>query len=98
DRNPGGLRKAGEDVLVERVLKVAAVDADLYGAILRAQDRRHGEHSSAGEASGQHASATHGCPCQLLHLSFLPAVRPGPLFSIPGRVPRRSLGRTLYSD
>src|SRR3546814_8879961 len=42
-RDAAGLGELGEDVLVEGALEIAAVDADLKRAALRAQYARHGE-------------------------------------------------------
>src|SRR3546814_17547744 len=69
----GAARRLGElreDVLVEGVLEVAAVDADLQRAVLRAPDARHRQNAGPREA------CRHSCPALHAGLQELLANRP----------------------
>src|SRR5690606_16172497 len=71
DGDAGRLGEGREDVLVEGVLEVAAVDPYLQRAVLRPQDVRHRQHAGAGEAGRHHCPARHaGCDRLLAHGSL----------------------------
>ncbi len=70
DGDAGCLGEGREHVLVERILEIAAIDANLDRAILRAQDRRHRQRAGSREPGAKNG-ATADCGIQKLpHLLF----------------------------